>query len=240
MKRSGGGWLFWGLMAAIVAAVALLIADRDGVILGLTDFQFGEVAFLVLILLWVSSALAGRAMHPGQMARAIVFWSLLGGLLVAGYTYRDELAGVGGRILGALAPGIPVSTRGFDQLDSESIVVTRGRGGHFAIWGEAEGSSVSFLVDTGASFVTLTAREAGRIGINTTTLRYSLPIRTANGVMQAAPITLDRLSIGTIERENVRALVAPPHTLTQSLLGLSFLDTLSSYTVAGDQLILTP
>ena len=58
--------------------------------------------------------------------------------------------------------------------------------------------------------------------------------------LRAAPITLDRLTVGTIERDSVRALIAPPRTLTQSLLGLSFLDTLSAYTVAGDRLILTP
>ena len=227
-------------MGLIVATVVLLIADRDGVILGLSDFRFGEVAFLVLILLWVSSALVGQAMRPGQVVRAIVYWSALGALLVTGYTYRDELAGVGGRVLGALAPGIPISSRGFDQLDADAIVVTRSHGGHFAIWGEVGGRPVSFLVDTGASFVTLTSQEAETVGIDLATLRYSLPIRTASGVMQAARIKLDRLSVGTIERQDVVALVAPPDTLRQSLLGLSFLDTLSAYTVAGDQLILTP
>ncbi len=233
------GLLFWGLMAALVAAVALLVFDGDGTIIGFQDVQFGELAFLVLILLFVAAAFGGRRLRPGQVLRAIVFWALLGALLVAAYSYRDELAGVGDRLLGALAPGIPISVRNPDS-GADTIVVTRGGGGHFAIWGAVGGEPVSFLVDTGASFVTLTSREAARLGLDPESLRFTLPIRTANGVIRAAPITLDRLTVGTIERDSVRALVAPPRTLTQSLLGLSFLDTLSAYTVAGDRLILTP
>jgi aspartyl protease family protein len=38
----------------------------------------------------------------------------------------------------------------------------------------------------------------------------------------------------------VRGLVAPAGALDQSLLGMSFLDTLTSYSVAGDRLILKP
>ena len=51
---------------------------------------------------------------------------------------------------------------------------------------------------------------------------------------------LFRSQLGTIERTGLEALVAPPETLEQSLLGLSFLDTLQSYTVVGDRMVLSP
>jgi aspartyl protease family protein len=58
--------------------------------------------------------------------------------------------------------------------------------------------------------------------------------------MQAAAVTLDSLSVGPIEQRNVRALVAPPGSLGQSLLGMSFLDALHGYSISGDRLVLTP
>ena len=88
--------------------------------------------------------------------------------------------------------------------------------------------------------MTLTSHDALRVGYDLDSLNFSLPIRTANGMIRAAPITIDKLRIGSIEREEVPALVSPPAMLEQSLLGLTFLDSLQSYTVAGDRLILAP
>ena len=65
-------------------------------------------------------------------------------------------------------------------------------------------------------------------------------IRTANGEIRAAEVTLDTLQVGPIERHGIAALVAPPNSLDQSLLGLSFLNTLKGYAVSGDRLVLTP
>jgi aspartyl protease family protein len=96
------------------------------------------------------------------------------------------------------------------------------------------------LVDTGASFVTLTSADAAAIGVDTGGLRFSVPVQTANGMIHAAPVTIDKVAIGSIVRSDVPALVAPPKALDQSLLGMSFLDTLASYAISGDRLVLTP
>ena len=96
------------------------------------------------------------------------------------------------------------------------------------------------LIDTGASFVTLSHRDAERVGIDPGTLDFTIPIRTANGTMQAASIMLDSLAVGSIEQKNIRALVAPRGSLGQSLLGMSFLDALHGYAISGDRMVLTP
>ena len=59
-----------------------------------------------------------------------------------------------------------------------------------------------------------------------------------NGSTQAAFIMLNSIKIGDIERQNVRAMVSKPGDLTGSLLGMTFLDRLSGYSVRGDRLIL--
>jgi aspartyl protease family protein len=96
------------------------------------------------------------------------------------------------------------------------------------------------LVDTGASFVTLTPSDAAKVGIDPSGLAFNMPIRTANGLIQAADVTIDRLTVGSIERRNVRALVAPGDSLHESLLGMSFLNTLGGFAISGDRLVLSP
>jgi aspartyl protease family protein len=86
--------------------------------------------------------------------------------------------------------------------------------------------------------VVLTAESAAASGIRPETLRYTIPVATANGESLAAPVTLDRLAIGPIVERRVPALVARPGALRQNLLGMSFLDRLASYEVRGNRLIL--
>jgi aspartyl protease family protein len=96
------------------------------------------------------------------------------------------------------------------------------------------------MVDTGASFVTLTPADAKKVGIDPDRLSYSVPIRTANGLIQAAPVKLKTLSVGSITRHDVSALVSPGDALDQSLLGMTFLNTLDGYAISGDRMVLTP
>ena len=59
------------------------------------------------------------------------------------------------------------------------------------------------------------------------------------GAALAAEVRLDSVSVGPIVMQNVRALVARPGALDESLLGMSFLERLKGYTVERGRLILT-
>ena len=233
--------IFWVLMGMIAIAVAALVFQGEaGSILGLAQGEFAHVAYLLILLVFVGSALLGRGLGAGEVLRSAAAWLAILLILVGAYAYRDELTGAGARILGVLAPGVPVAGRLAGGIGEDSVMVTRSMDGHFAVRAAIDIVPVTLMVDTGASFVTLTTADARRIGIDTTGLRFTMPVRTANGVIETAPVTLDRVSVGSIERRNVRALVAPQGSLDQSLLGLSFLNTLHGYTISGDRLILTP
>ena len=54
----------------------------------------------------------------------------------------------------------------------------------------------------------------------------------------AAEVRLDQIAVGPIVMRNVASLVARPGALDESLLGMSFLERLKSYTVERDRLIL--
>jgi aspartyl protease family protein len=192
----------------------------------------------LLLVLFVGAALLGRRMRTGEIFRALVGWAVIIVVIAGAYAYRSQLASVGGRILAAFAPGVPIAGRLIGGNEPASVVVIRGRGGQFAVRARVDDVPLNMLIDTGASFVTLTLADAAGVGVDIQALAYTIPIRTANGLIRAAPITIDRLLVGTIERNRVSALVAPPDSLTESLLGMSFLETLGGYAISGDQLTL--
>lgn len=233
--------LFWLLLGLVVAVAAVLVAQYDQPrILGMPRDEFGQLAYFVVILAFIGSAFLGRGLGVGDIVRGVAGWLAIFLVLIGAYAYRNELGMFGGRVLAVLAPGVPISGRIAGDTNPDTVVIVRGVDGHFGVRAEAEDVALDMMVDTGASFVTLTPADASRIGIDVGRLRYSVPIRTANGTIQAAPTEIGRLAVGSIERNGVPALVAPPDTLDQSLLGMSFLNTLGGYAIAGDRLILTP
>jgi aspartyl protease family protein len=232
---------FWILIAlvAVVAAVLMLQGDADTTF-GLARNEFANVAYLLILLVFVGSALLGRGLGAGEIVRAAAGWLAILLILIGAYAYREELTGVGGRLLGVLVPGVPIPGRLAGNIDDASVMIVRATDGHFAVRAEVDATPMTLMVDTGASFVTLTLADAERIGIDLGSLRFVLPVRTANGMIEAAPVTIGRLAVGPIERHDVAALVAPSGSLDQSLLGMSFLNTLHGYSISGDRLVLTP
>jgi aspartyl protease family protein len=63
------------------------------------------------------------------------------------------------------------------------------------------------VVDTGASVVALTARDAARLGIHLSRNAFVAEVKTANGTVRAAPARLDVVEIGSLELRDVAALV---------------------------------
>lgn len=245
MRRPGGRRrsprLFTLLMLGIAGVLLILMLRHDaGTVFGMRTEDFTQVAILFSLLIFIGAGLFARAMRPGEVFQSKTFWFMAIVILVALHTFRNEFAMVGGRVLGALSPGTPIAGRLTGESNQDAVVVMRSNDGHFGVRAEVDGESMALLVDTGATFVTLTRNDALDIGINPAKQAFNVPIRTANGVTRAASVTVNRIAIGSIERRGVRALVAPAGTLDESLLGLSFLNTLSGYTISGDRLILHP
>jgi clan AA aspartic protease (TIGR02281 family) len=109
--------------------------------------------------------------------------------------------------------------------------------GFFSVAAMVNNRPMSMLFDTGASWVTLRAEDAARLGIDVGALLFSIQSRTANGTASMAPVTIDTMSIGPIVLRNVPAVVAKPGTLQENLLGQSFLARLRDYSVESDRVI---
>lgn len=110
------------------------------------------------------------------------------------------------------------------------LVYRADRAGHFVIDAEVDGAPIRFLLDTGATLVALTPEDARAAGVDPQALSYSLTMSTANGTARAAPVRLRSLRLGQLEVEDVRAVVME-RPMTVSLLGMSFLDRLSGYSI---------
>jgi aspartyl protease family protein len=95
--------------------------------------------------------------------------------------------------------------------------------GQFNVDAVVDGRHMEFLVDTGASSIALRESDAARLGIHPTQREYTVRAHTANGVVRAAPIELERVEVGSLTVRNVRAIVLPDEALGQNLLGMTFL-----------------
>ncbi len=117
--------------------------------------------------------------------------------------------------------------------------LTKGADGHF--WAEAavDGKAVRFLVDTGATAVSLSLADAQRLGIDTDKLTYDYSVITADGRTRAASVKLASVAIAGARVRDVDALVIEKG-LETSLLGMSYLGRLSRFEATPRALILHP
>lgn len=119
-----------------------------------------------------------------------------------------------------------------------SIAIPRDNRGHFQVEARVDGRRVGFMVDTGASVIALTASDARRLGIHPVANDYKVTVRTANGSVRAAPVTLNSVDVGGLVVRDVQALVAPDNALSENLLGLSYLTKLKRFEYANGKLVL--
>jgi len=130
----------------------------------------------------------------------------------------------------SIAEAAPAAERG---------AVMKASDGHFWADGDVNGQTVRFLVDTGATAVALTQKDAQRLGIDLAKLHYSYNVVTVDGQARAAAVTLASVSVAGARLEDVEALVIEKG-LDTSLLGMTYLGRLSSFEATRQALFLQP
>src|SRR5688572_9616308 len=89
------------------------------------------------------------------------------------------------------------------------VLIPRDSRGHFQVNGRVDGKLMGFMVDTGASVVALTERDAARLGVRPTPREFTTEVKTANGTVRAARTRLNRVEIDDVIVRDVAALVVP-------------------------------
>ena len=178
-------------------------------------------------------------------------WICAGAMVVATFVYFDELKFLFSP--GSLQAASPQHVQTARQTTGRqaspqrapvtrsagySVKLKAGKYGHYRTPARVNGREIKVLVDTGASYVSLTNEDAERAGIFVTSADYKHKTQTANGTSRVAIVMIDRISIGDIEVRNVRATVHERGKLGITLLGMSFLGKLQRTEMRGGQLIL--
>lgn len=223
--------IFIGIALIVGSLLALLFTKDASTLVGLSKDNFAQIASLLAVLILVAGGGFGRQ-RLGEIIRNSVMWLAIFAVCLVGYTFRSDVYRIANRVVGEISPGTPLET----AAAGGGVVFRRDLRGSFHTNGQVNGHGVSFLFDTGASVVVLSISDARRAGIDIDSLNYTVQVKTANGNGTAAPVRLQTITIGPIVRKNIRALVAEPGALDVSLLGMTFIETLSSFRVAEDLL----
>lgn len=192
----------------------------------MSTFQTADLIYLLLLLLMVAGwFLASNRESRSKLVQQAMIW---------GFIFVGVIAMIG------LWDDIRHTVRPMQSVngDSGQIILPRQADGHYHLVAQVNGTTIEFVVDTGASQIVLTRADAQKIGIDPAELAFTGRAQTANGMVRTAPVRLDTLSVGGITDENLRAVVNESD-LFQSLLGMSYLQHFSKVEIQGSQLILT-
>ena len=225
---------------AIIATALLFLfihTDDNNQIMGLGQEQFASLAFSLTLLVTIGARLLiwDYRNELGKFAKQALIWCGIFAVIVVSYILWEDLGYMPGRIAGGLRPGYAAQNK-----EGETII-TRNQHNDFLVIASINGKDISFIFDTGADSIVLQYETAASaLGMTIPPEQFQLPVLTANGRTQSAAIMLDNVTVGSISLNHVDARVSQPGKLHQNLLGMSFLNRLSSYEVRGNKLILRP
>ena len=186
--------------------------------------SIGQLAYLVLLAVavggWLVVEFRGRA---GFALRTALAWGLIFLGVAAGY-------GLWGDIRSQITPVQAISAAG-------RIEVPRAADGHYYLMLTIGGTPVRFMVDTGATNVVLSQRDARRLGIDPAGLLYMGEASTANGLVRTARVKLADVALGPVVDASLTAWVTDGE-MPESLLGMDYLGRFS-IEISGERMILT-
>jgi aspartyl protease family protein len=134
--------------------------------------------------------------------------------------------------------GLGHARLGASSSAAASVMLTADTQGHFIADGEVNGIPMRFVVDTGATLITLPASEARRLSLDYRKGQKGMT-STANGTAPAYRIKLDTVRVGDVTINNVDAVVMERvDGLSSALLGMSFLNRMDMKR-EGDVMTLT-
>jgi aspartyl protease family protein len=143
--------------------------------------------------------------------------------VVAVQRLNNSAKAKGGNGANAMAMAARPAPQPAPSSNYRTVTLNSDRRGHFQADVRVDGRSIEFMVDTGASVVSLRESSAARLGIHPSARDYNVRMHTANGVGKAALVRLDRVELNGITVRDVEAVVVPDESLSTNLLGMSFL-----------------
>lgn len=110
---------------------------------------------------------------------------------------------------------------------SKKLTIIPDEQGMYTVTGTINGSNVRFVVDTGATLISMNGNLAKRLGIDYKLIGQKSQSYTASGIADIYIVTLKKVNVGGIVKHNVTAAVHHGDFPNIALLGMSFLKDLS-------------
>lgn len=191
-----------------------------------------HLLYLVALLVLVSGGVIRiNKSNWGQQAKMAGAWVGIFLIFMIGYVYKDVF--LDSKIGSELMPGRTSITQG-----GEMKLHPRADG-HFYIEGRINGERILFMIDTGASYTMLSQSSADRVGLIIPPDAKKTLFSTANGTTAGLAATVSEMRIGELEVENLQVYVNQG-SIDTNLLGMNFLQKLSSYSVENGVMTLAP
>lgn len=201
----------WGLVLLVLGGFLLLALARGR---GAVNRMVLPAALILVAAAWLMPGMTHHAARPPVLSS-----------VQAGTARAPQPAA---NALPAPTPAPPAEAP-VGRLSS-TLRIPADRSGHFLVRGRVNGEPVVFLVDTGATRVALSEADARRAGLHPMATDFTHRVNTAHGPAMTAEANLRSVEVGPIELRDVPAIVVDSG-LDVSLLGMSFLSRLSSYSV---------
>lgn len=122
----------------------------------------------------------------------------------------------------------------FDDKNIAEVRLRQNRHGHYVVTGKINHKPVTFILDTGATLVSIPSSIAQQLQLEK---GYPSQSRTANGTITVYNTHLNSVSIGAIELQNLRATINPHMQGDEILLGMNFMKHLEM-TQKGNTMVL--
>lgn len=188
-------------------------------------WQTGNLIYLVVLLAAVVFWFAvSNRQSLGKLTQQALIWGLIFMGVIAVYGLWEDIRGT--------------------VVPRQAVFAEQGRielplmpDGHYYLTAEVNGVPTRFVVDTGATAVVLTQEAARAAGLPPEDLAFTAIANTANGAVRTAPVVLDSIAAGGIEKRGFRALVNEGE-MPESLLGMSYLSQFDRIEISRGLLVL--
>ncbi len=147
------------------------------------------------------------------------------GVKLVSATSREAVLEING-VIKTYALGEHIRGQYTPAATGATITIAPDAQGMYPVAGSINGFQVSFLVDTGATYIALNRPTALRIGLNYKLDGTLSQSTTASGIVPVWLVKLDRVRLGDIELRDVPAAVLDADFPDVTLLGNSFLHRL--------------